>query len=159
LLPKTIKIGPVTYTVLEVESLGENPAETQEIAGQTIVTKPAEIILGDVSYDQETIRIVESNGPQHRAIHLMHEIIHAVLYQAGKISEQADESLVVALSYGLTDLIRDNPELVALLWNNPEISQWQRGFERVEIVHTPGESYREFLDKLSVDNTNGNPKE
>lgn len=119
--PDCLKIGPVTYRVFEVDDIQHRPEVRNE---HGIVTQEEETTLGDISYQHAVIRLVRDQNPQMKTIHLMHEAVHGMLRGSGRVFEDADESLVVALSYAITALIRDNPALIALLWDNPDLMDY-----------------------------------
>lgn len=72
---------------------------------------------GDVDYDQARIRLSCDGtvlGEGRRAQTLMHEIVHAVLFERGR-EERENEELMDALASGIVKLVRQNPELVELI--------------------------------------------
>lgn len=73
---------------------------------------------GDVDYNQARIRLSCDGtvlGEGRRAQTLMHEIVHAVLFERGR-QEHENEELVDVLASGFVNLIRQNPELMAIIW-------------------------------------------
>lgn len=92
-----IKIGPITYRVLEAERLDA------ERSG---------VCVGEIQYSTATIYVVPNLDPQFAPVNLLHEAIHGVLAHAGVDPATHDERVVEALAYGLVQVLRDNPELV-----------------------------------------------
>jgi hypothetical protein len=96
---KTIKVGPVTYEIKEVPRLIGSGSDGKRAW-----------LNGDVDFQACVIRIEQDAAAQIKAETLWHEAVHAILAQAGY--EDHPESMVVALGYGLVQLVRDNPELI-----------------------------------------------
>lgn len=89
-----VRVGPMEYSVTEQE---------------TVI---ADGCLASGYMDSESSNIVVAAGlPEPvKAVTLMHEVLHAILIQAG--SEHGNnENLVECLAYGLVQLARDNPGL------------------------------------------------
>ena len=104
-----LRIGAVTYDVKFTEGLrsafnddGE-PLEDDE---------QGKLLNGQVIYHKLAIEINPNVHPAMQPIVVLHEALHAVLGHAGI---EHDESTVMALGYGVADLLRDNPELVRLI--------------------------------------------
>lgn len=89
-----VKVGPIIYTVKEVDAIREGANEYD----------------GMIYYNEARIEVDQGLDHQFERVVLMHEIMHAVLKQAGQAS--GDEKLITALGYGLVDLIQQNPELI-----------------------------------------------
>ena len=66
---------------------------------------------GKIDYEQSTISIEARLSNFHRLEALLHEAIHGV---ADQMSVELPEESVGALGYGLTELLLDNPEFIAL---------------------------------------------
>lgn len=90
-LPKSVKIGALTFDVVE-------EARTA-IDGK----------YGALQYCDSVISLTPGMSIQHQTIVLWHEMIHAMLTNAG-IREQ-DEQIPMALSHGIVQLLQDNPAL------------------------------------------------
>lgn len=88
-LPDEVRIGANDYSVKLVESLLSHSER-----------------LGDVTYFNATIRIDNSLSKSILRETLAHELIHAMLYEAGY--EEHDEGQVVLLGKVLAMLLRDN---------------------------------------------------
>src|SRR5574337_721701 len=94
----SVKVGPLTYQIREVDHI-----EDQKYAGM-------------IYYTENLIEINKTTAEQHKPITVIHEIIHAIMHQAGY--QEHDESVIEALSYGLLQTLRENPELLKYLTNN-----------------------------------------
>jgi len=70
-------------------------------------------LMGEVRYDMAQLRVRSSMNAQLKPGVLFHELLHAILYQAGHMKQK--ESVVLALEYGLLDVLRQNPRLVDYL--------------------------------------------
>lgn len=92
-----IKIGGTTYPVIDRDDLHDNH-------------KP---LYGWIKFNTMEILISTELGPQARYTVLWHEIVHGILNHAGL--DEHDERMVMALGYGIVQVLRDNPELLALL--------------------------------------------
>lgn len=70
-----------------------------------------------VDYNTGIIQIRDSEvvGRGTKARLLMHEIVHAVLFERGRREEAENEELVDALAAGIVNLVRQNPELVEFI--------------------------------------------
>ncbi len=98
----SLKIGPVTYKV-EFKPRLYGPGDD----GKNVW------LNGEIDYGQCLIQIEqEKMSPQLIAEVLWHEAVHGILEQAGQTEHS--EAMVKALGYGLVQLVRDNPELIAL---------------------------------------------
>ena len=90
-----IRIGPIAYKVVMVKELAADVG----------------MLHGDIRYDKCRIRLCADDDPQLRYVTLWHEAIHGILHAAG--IEDHDEPMIVALSYGIAQIIKDNPQLIA----------------------------------------------
>ena len=89
-LPKSIRIGSVEYGVKEVEGLHDSGQE----------------LLGWVTYCDTLIRIDTNVSESRKKNVLMHEVLHAMLYEAGY--DEQDEELVRRLGNVMTQVFIDN---------------------------------------------------
>ena len=89
-----VQIGPINYAVVMVD----------ELAGDT---GP---LHGDFDPSKCRIRLDAGDNPQRQHQTLWHEVLHAILHSAG-IREGHDEQQIEALSHGIVQVLRDNPEL------------------------------------------------
>lgn len=92
-IPETIRIGGVDYAVKQINDLR---------SGNTGLN-------GHILYNDCEIRLEQEMTPQIKHITIWHEVIHGILEHAG-ISDH-EEKMVIALGYGVTQVLRDNPYL------------------------------------------------
>jgi Zn-dependent peptidase ImmA (M78 family) len=85
-----LHIGAVTYTVSEAKLRGA---------------------CGTCNYEQARIRINARLDPQLKRVTLWHEIIHALLFNAGVYTAEHNEQQIDALAHGIIQVLRDNPWL------------------------------------------------
>ena len=97
LLPKQVRVGAINYQV-EIY---------QDADLEKILKSP---LIGACWYRLAKIGVAAGTSEQVLPAVLIHELIHAILDQAG-VTKQ-DEQMVIALSYGLVQMLQDNPELV-----------------------------------------------
>ncbi len=97
-----LKIGPIPYTVAEVQKLIGNDHNGQSTW-----------LNGRVRYEKALIELEADLPPDVKIVAILHESMHAILEQAG--IENESEPLIIALGYGMLALLRDNPELVLLI--------------------------------------------
>jgi hypothetical protein len=89
-----IQIGPIAYDVIAVP----------ELCGST---GP---LYGDINFGKCRIRINADDAPQIQLVTLWHEVLHGILRQAA--IEDHNEQVIDALSHGLIQVLRDNPDLI-----------------------------------------------
>lgn len=93
-----VKVGPIIYELMEINGLRDGD----------------EKIDGRIKYDLCKILLEANQSPQSQHVVLWHEIIHAILVQAG--FRKHDERMIEALSYGIVSVLQDNhPELRKLI--------------------------------------------
>lgn len=70
-----------------------------------------------VEYNMAQIKILEGGniGEGNAAKLLMHEIVHALLFERGMTEASADEELISELAAGFVNLVRANPQLITFL--------------------------------------------
>lgn len=90
-----VQVGPTEYRVYRVNGLHDG---NQKLDGQ--------ILCGE-----RAIKLEASLDTQSERVTLWHEILHAILTQAGHNNPQAGEGIVEALSFGIIDVLRQNPAL------------------------------------------------
>lgn len=102
----SVKIGAVHYSVAEIKDLHrlDGDGRKQWLHGQ--------IIHADAS-----IKIEDDQALMVKRATLLHEIMHGILHRAG--FEEHPETAIIALGYGLLEVLRDNPALVELLRETP----------------------------------------
>ncbi len=92
-LPAIIRIGGIDYTVVERKDLRD---------GDTGLN-------GHILYNDCEIR-VESEMTLHKKwVTIWHEALHGLLEHSGM--DEHEEKIVIALGYGVTQALRDNPWL------------------------------------------------
>lgn len=91
----TVKIGGICYQVEEVKGLKN---ETNELNGE-------------IDYNECKIRLSAGQLPQFRRVAIWHEVLHGIAFQAGLGLE---EHQIIAISYGVAQVIADNPALTML---------------------------------------------
>ena len=93
-----VHIGEYDYTIEETER---------------IFASDGEFASGLVTYADALIQLSKEEHPQFRSQTLLHEILHVILNQAG--FEDHSEAVIEALSYGLIQVIRENPQLIEFI--------------------------------------------
>lgn len=92
-----VKIGGLDYEVEEVQNLCAEDGLKR--------------LNGHIIYDACQIKIDQGLNQQVKTVCLWHEILHGILTNAGV--GKHDEATIEALSYGIVQVLRDNPELKA----------------------------------------------
>lgn len=98
-LPSTIKVGAFVYSV---EEFSPGVADASDL-------------YGHVNHSTQIIQIDTSKPPERVADTFLHEILHCIYRVWNLPDELQEEDYVVATSYGLTTVFRDNPELLPWL--------------------------------------------
>lgn len=70
------------------------------------------LTLGTIHFNDTAIYIIREQSDSVKVVFLFHEILHGILHQRGQVKADEDEGLINALSYGIVELLRHNPELV-----------------------------------------------
>jgi len=88
-----VRIGAIYYQVEYVPNLrdGDEPID------------------GQLAHDESAIKLESTLSPAAQRATLWHEVMHAILVHAGY--ERHDEGQLAALSYGIMQVLVDNPEL------------------------------------------------
>ena len=94
MIPATILIGGLRYTIEEVEDLHSIDGEKCD---------------GLLNVDTWAIRLEARLPEKAREQVLWHEIIHAMLNQMGRIEQYKDENLIDALAFGVVSVLQSNP--------------------------------------------------
>ena len=92
---RTVKIGPLTYTVTE---------------DYPLIASDGEMLYGEIAYEACTIRISSRAAEGLKPVILWHEILHGILSQAG-LEMPNEEAVAEALSHGIVQVLQDRPEL------------------------------------------------
>lgn len=87
-----LKIGAVDYAVVSMNPLAMDDPDAQ--------------ISGEIDQDACVIRVSDRVSPQRAVIIAWHEIVHAILDNAGHYD--ADEGMIDALAHGLFAFVYDN---------------------------------------------------
>ena len=87
-----IKVGEVNYKIVEQSEINNGDS------------------IGYITHHDATIRIDQDVDEQVKPMVLVHEVLHAILHAAG--FQEHSESYVSALSYGLVQVLRENPEFI-----------------------------------------------
>lgn len=91
-----IKIGPIVFKVLELEE----------------VWVDGESLWGHITFAESEIRVKKSLRDDPKQATLLHEVIHGILESTGHREAAKNEGVVGALSHGLLQVLRDNPEFI-----------------------------------------------
>jgi len=98
--PSSVRIGGITYEVHVISRLRDE----QDVLGRALCHKQILEIDAGLSVDAQ-------------AATLLHEVVHAILYQTGHDDHM--EPHIRALGYGLLVFMQDNAELVRSLIDPP----------------------------------------
>lgn len=105
-LPKTVRVGSVEY---KVDATLEKMRDLREGGGQ-------QNLWGQIDLTRLTICIDPTMAPARQINILLHELIHALAWEAGIDNKTfSDESAVEMLATLLGTMLRDNKELVDCL--------------------------------------------
>ena len=74
-----------------------------------------EFKFGEVDHVEQTILISRNLKLQRKAETIIHEVLHCLLFAMGESDLHDNEAFVNMLSAALTQVLRDNPELLAFL--------------------------------------------
>lgn len=96
-----LKIGPLNYKVREVNDLHDTDDSGKK-----------RWLHGHILYSETAIEVAADQSDDRKICTLWHEAVHGILDNAGHTNHPED--LVIALGFGLVDLIRNNPQLVNL---------------------------------------------
>ena len=98
--PDKIKIGYKSY---KLEEWKQTVASANEAQGQFFAKE------GVIGYTADEKGVSHANT-------LIHEILHAIIYQWNmELEEKVEESIVNGLANGLTTILVDNPKLIDYL--------------------------------------------
>ena len=102
MIPEKIKIG---YKEYRLEKWKQTVASANEAQGQFFAKE------GIIGYTDDEKGVSHANT-------LLHEIIHAVVYQWNIDVGEKEETIVNGLTNGLTTVLVDNPKLIDYLKKN-----------------------------------------
>jgi len=94
-IPKTIKIGHLTFNIIIMKEEAAN-----ELA-----------LNGDCNYDKGRIRLCPTLRGTRLIEVLIHEILHAIYKQRSLEEGDNEERIVMCISIGITAILKDNPKL------------------------------------------------
>ncbi len=97
----TVQLGATPYTVRMVEKLHVFAADDRRT-----------YLHGRIRYGAQLIEIDTDQAPNHMVVTLWHELLHGLIDNSGQIDPP--EAEIIALGFGLVQLMRDNPLLVDL---------------------------------------------
>jgi hypothetical protein len=98
-IPVSIRVGYRDYAVVEISA----------------IRSEAEAAYGRHSSLVCEIEVRTDTKPHETVDTLLHEVLHAAWSVAGLNSKDGEERVVTALAHQLTQIWRDNPDLVAYL--------------------------------------------
>jgi hypothetical protein len=93
-----VKIGVSDYDVQLVESVSKD-----------------ELLLGQIDYQNLSIRVDKDYPILTQKITLLHEIVHGLFHELSEDELRGNEKLVDQLARLLYQVIRDNPKLIELV--------------------------------------------
>lgn len=97
--PDKIQIGCVGYTVKEIEDLHKVNDDGQKVW-----------LHGHILHADAEIRVANDQAEDVKVVTVWHEVMHGILQNAGQSNQP--EGFIEALSFGLVQVIRDNPALI-----------------------------------------------
>lgn len=99
-LPKSVRVGPLVYTIKRWSHMAGDNSEAYGLCDRTTCV----------------ILVREDLSPQKAAEVLWHEVLHAAYSGAGlTVGEHFEERTVNALTYTTLQVIKDNPDLLVYL--------------------------------------------
>lgn len=114
---KKVKVGPYTYRINYIpEILG-----TEETENGTMIQ------TGGIDYTHGEIGIFQSKNQDFQNTTLLHELIHAILYNSGTAPETQGsveyERIIEAISIGFYQILKDNKSLRDLIAANFKLTR------------------------------------
>jgi hypothetical protein len=110
---KKLKVGPFVYKVKYFNGAID---ERQDPHTGTFYTKTGE-------HDYLNLCISVSKNPDLQDVTLFHEIIHAILTNAGYMDQNELESLVECIAIGFYQVLKDNKSLRDLIGSNFKLTR------------------------------------
>jgi len=105
--------------------MAPRPANTVNILGQTYTVKRLPyidrnaFITGEISFEAQEIRILDTLTDDHAGVTFFHEFIHGVLCGLKYPAENDDEKLVQGLAIGIYQALKDNPDILNVYRREP----------------------------------------
>jgi hypothetical protein len=96
--PTSVQVGAMSFRIVFDDALAD--------AGDC---------WGRIDYPRQIIFLDSRTQPDHLAITVLHEVLHAVHRIAGVQSDAKEEAIVTQYAPLLLDVLRRNPDLVAYL--------------------------------------------
>ena len=105
--PKKVQVGPTAFKVVhDAASMNQTQMDS------------AACLYGCVRYATQTIHVNPAQGPDLKKDTLLHEVVHAILWQTGlqaRFDGDSEEEFVRCFSPALLDTLQRNPKFVAYL--------------------------------------------
>lgn len=98
-LPDRVLIGPISYSVKEIDDLHSVDDEGKK-----------KWLHGHIMYADALIKVANDQSDDMKITTVWHELLHGIMDQAG--IDEHPESLIRMLGYALVRLVQDNPELI-----------------------------------------------
>lgn len=95
--PKTVKVGPVNYTVRSYENLAGDDGKA---------------LWGHCNHTSLEVALNNGVAKDFERVVLMHELLHGIYHLSGLPDSEQEEQVVNSLAPLLVLLLRDNPKLV-----------------------------------------------
>jgi hypothetical protein len=103
LLPKTVKIGPHTWTLSVSPETGDTPDGVMPNHGLTRFTSQQIFIHPDLANSATVVGV------------LIHELYHAALFSFGRFHPKKEEDGALFVETMMTTIFRDNPTLLDII--------------------------------------------
>jgi len=78
---------------------------------ENLRTGKGKTLWGRVNHVEAKILVAAENAAGQKRQTVWHEIVHLILFQAGRRKDSRREMLVDSLAYGLMQVVEDNPWL------------------------------------------------
>jgi hypothetical protein len=107
-LPSSVRVGYRDFSITEWPW-----SDARDAAGGPF--------FGDCNVNHSAIRVCTDFGPQRTCNTVVHELLHACWSSACLGDKEPEEKVVQALADQLTQVFRDNPELILFLSNSVHV--------------------------------------
>lgn len=96
---KTVRIGNLEFQITEVDGLKRVSDDAY--------------LYGHIQHDTQVIEINAALAPTTKKVALLHEIVHAMLFQGGlMLDDTIEEQVCIRLSFALLDFVKHNALLI-----------------------------------------------
>lgn len=96
-IPDKVKIGWRNYKVMQGEDRRDEKGN---------------MLIGQIDYDSHTIYLKKNIiDEDEKCLSFLHEILHGIFYSEGQTKLRSNEDLIMAISEGLYQVIKDNPDM------------------------------------------------